>query len=197
MVTSSAQQLANLLKRRGEVPIEHGMATLLESIAGGNPISADITVGAVRQLSDEERVLLGTPLLADVHRREGLLTCAADLPVAFVTALVVTSRVPGSARPALGITPNGYVQQMPPSGQVHPPLGRALQGLGITREQLSAAATPGHFDEAGSELAVRSTARLWTPSGWPVALLAERVYAQFLAAYPPPWPLAYPMAGTT
>jgi hypothetical protein len=109
----------------------------------------------------------------------------------------VTSRVPEPARPALGITPNGYGQHTPPNGQVPTPLGRALHGLGITREQLNAAATPGHLDETGSEIAVRSTARLWTPSGWPLALVTERIYAQFLAAYPPPWPLANPMARTT
>jgi hypothetical protein len=198
MVTNAAQQLAYLLQHTGEASIERGMTALLESIAGCSPISADITVGPADQLTDEERVLLGTPLLADVHRREGLLRCAADLPIASVTALVVTSRVPEPARPALSITSNGYVQHTPQDGQARtPPLGRALYGLGITREQLSAAATPGHLDEAGSEIAVRSTARLWIPSGWPLALVTERVHAQFLAAHPPPWPLADTMPSTT
>jgi hypothetical protein len=91
--------------------------------------------------------------------------------------------------PALGITPSGHVQHTAQNGQSHPPLGRALHGLGITREQFSAIATPYHIEEAGTEIAVVSTARLWTPSGWPLALVTERVHAQFLAAHPPPWPI--------
>jgi hypothetical protein len=103
----------------------------------------------------------------------------------------VTHRVPEPAYPALGISPDGYLQDTPQNEHIHTPLGRALYGLGVTREQLSATATPYQLNEAGSEIAVVSVARLWTPSGWPLALVMERVHAQFLAAYPPPWPLAY------
>ena len=39
------------------------------------------------------------------------------------------------------------------------------------------------------EVVVVSVARLWTPFGWPLALVTERIHAQFLAVYPPPWPL--------
>jgi hypothetical protein len=178
MVTSAAQELADLLLRADEVPIEHGATALYESIAGESLVSADISLAPVGQLTDEERILLGTPLPADMRRREGLLRCTTGLPVASVTALVVTSRLPEPARAERS------------------PRCRALHGLGITREQFSATVTPGHLDEAGSEVAVVSYARLWTPSGWPLALVTERVHAQFLAAYPLPWPLASPKAGT-
>jgi hypothetical protein len=186
MVTSAAQELADLLLRAGEIPIEHGATALFESIAGGIPVNADISQAPVGQLTDEERILLGTPEPADVLHREGLLRCATGRSVASITALVVTSRIPEPARQALGITPAGHT---PRRAQARAPLGRALHGLGITREQLAAAATPGHLDEAGSEIAVISFARLWIPSGWPLALVTERVRAQFLAAYLPPWPL--------
>ena len=99
--------------------------------------------------------------------------------MASVTALVVVSHIPGPARTAL----HGHLHRPTPPGRV-------LYGLGITREHFSATATPGHLDESSTEIAVISTGRLWTPSGWPLALVTERVHAQFLAAYPPPWPLA-------
>lgn len=189
-MTSSAQELADLLLRSREAPIESGATALFESISGGSPLSAEISVGFADQLTDEERALLGAPVLADVHRREGLLRCATGLPIANVTALVVSHRVPESAHPALGITADGRFQHTPPNGQAHSPLGHALRGLGVRREQLSAAAAPGRIHEAGAEIAVLSVARLWAPSGWPLALVTERVHTQFLAAYPPPWPLA-------
>jgi hypothetical protein len=195
MVTSAAQELVNFLLRTNEaVPIEQGATALLESIAGHSPISADVSVAPADQLTGEERVLLGAPVLADVHRREGLLLCTPDLPAAHVTALVVTHRVPEPAHRALGITPAGQIQRTPQNEHARMPLGRALRGLGVTREQLSATATPFHLNEEGSEIAVLSVARLWTPSGWPLALVMERVHAQFLDAYPPPWPLAYTRA---
>lgn len=99
----------------------------------------------------------------------------------------MTHRVPEPAYPALGITPNGHIQDSSQNGHAHTPLGRALRGLGVRREQLSAAATAALVYEAGSEIAVFSVARLWAPSGWPLALVTERVHAKFLAAYPPPW----------
>lgn len=49
---------------------------------------------------------------------------------------------------------------------------------------------PDNPGDAGNEIAQLSSARLWRPSGWPLALVTEQVYAQFLDTYPPPWPLA-------
>jgi hypothetical protein len=163
-----------------------------------SPVSAYITIRCADQLTDEERALLGTPVAADLHRRDGVLRCATGLSIASVTALVVTSRVPQPARLELGIAAAGPVDHAAPHlGEVCTPLGRALHGLGITREQLTTAATPGYLDEEGTEVAVLSVARLWTPSGWPLALVTERVHAQFLSAYPPPWPLARTKARST
>jgi hypothetical protein len=69
------------------------------------------------------------------------------------------------------------------------PLGQALRGLGISREQLTATVTIAHPDDSDSEIAVLSSARLWCPSGRPLTLVTEQVYTKFLNAYPPPWPL--------
>jgi hypothetical protein len=193
MLTRAARELADLLLRRTEaVPIEQGVIAVLESIAGSSPIDADVSVAPVGQVTDEERVLLGAPILADVHRWHGLLRCAPDIPVAHVSALMVAHRVPDAARTGLGISPRGEVQ---PDGHSRPVLGHVLYGLGVTREQLVAAATPYQINEADSEIAVLSVARLWTPSGWPLALVTERVHATYLAACPPPWPLANASGG--
>jgi hypothetical protein len=186
----TAQELARLLLSSGEAPIDDGGATaIFEAITGG-PLTADISVRPACDLSDEEQALLGTLLPADAHRRDGLLRCATGIPVARVTALVITSRVPEPARNALGIAPCGHLLNPQQEGTSHTPLGHALRGLGISREQLGAAVTPGHAGDGDSEIAVLSSARLWRPSGWPLALVTEQIYTQFLDAYPPPWPLA-------
>jgi hypothetical protein len=186
---TAAQELARLLLRSGEAPIEHGGAiALFETITGG-PLTADISVQPAHDLSDEERVLLGALPPASFHRREGHLHCAAGIPVARITALVVTSRVPDPARTTLGIAPGGHLPAPQHEPKSHTPLGHALRGLGISREQLGAVVTRADSDD-DCEIAVLSTARLWCPSGWPLALVTEQIYAQFLDAYPPPWPLA-------
>jgi hypothetical protein len=185
---TAAQELARLLLSTGEAPIEHGGATaLLEAITGA-PLTADITIRPATDISDEERALLGTPHPAEACRREGFLYCPAGTPVARVTALVVTNRVPEPARSALGIAPCGHLPGLAQEAQTHAPLGQAVRGLGVSREQLTATVTIAHPDAAEDEIAVLSSARLWLPSGWPLALVTEQIYAQFLNAYPPPWP---------
>jgi hypothetical protein len=189
---TAAQEFARLLLRTAEAPIEDGGATaLLEAITGG-PLTADITIRPAHDLSDEERALLGTLQPADTCRREGLLLCPAGVPVARVTALVVTSRVPEPARDALGIAPCGHLAWPAREAQCRTPLGQALRGLGISREQLGATVTIAHPDDADSEIAILSSARLWHPSGWPLALVTEQICTQFLNAYPPPWPVPDP-----
>jgi hypothetical protein len=188
-------ELALLLLRIPRTPIEDGGATaIFEAIAGiGQKVTADISARPVCELTHSERALLSVVFLADVHRREGILQCSAGIPVAHVSVLVVTSRVPAPARPALGITAAGQRCGCPGERCGCPgemPLGHALRGLGVYREQLSVRVTPGLVDEAGNEIALRSTARLRTASGWPLALVTEDVHERFLLAYPPPWPLA-------
>jgi hypothetical protein len=194
MVTArtAAQELARLLLRTGEAPLEHGGATVLLEAITGTTLSADIAVRPASDLSDEERALLGTLSPADACRREGLLRSPAGILVARVTALVVTSRVPEPARPALGIAPCGHLTTPVQEARSRTPLGHALRGLGISREQLGATVTIADPGDADSEIAVLSSARLWRPSGWPLALVTEQVYTQFLSAYPPPWPLPDP-----
>lgn len=185
---AGAAELALLLLRTPRTPIEQGGATaIFEAIAGsGQEVTADISARPARELTHSERALLSVVFLADVHRREGILRCSPGVPAARVSVLVVTSRVPAPARPALGITAAGELTGCP--GEM--PLGHALRGLGVYREQLSVRVTPGLLDEAGNEIALRSTARLRTASGWPLALVTEDVHERFLHAYPPPWPRA-------
>jgi hypothetical protein len=187
---AAARELARLLGAGACCPVERGGATaLLAAIAGQRALAADVAVRQARDATQEERDLLAWPRLSDLHRREGLLRTSSGLPVALVTALVVTSRVPPPARPALGVTPAGLLACGAPPRQARSqaPLGRAVSGCAVSREQLAVAVTPGCLDEAGDEVALRSCARLWLPSGWPLAVVTERVYAGFLDAFPLPW----------
>lgn len=186
VTTTAAQELARLLLSIGEAPIDDGGATaLFEAITGGR-LTADITVRPAHDLNDEERALLGTLLPADAHRREGLLHSSTGNPIARVTALLVTSRVPEPARSALGVAPCGHLLVSSQEAKTRTSLGHALRGLGVSREQLGAAVLSGHPDDADSEIAVLSSARLWLPSGWPLALVTEQIHTQFLEAYPVP-----------
>jgi hypothetical protein len=187
---TAAQELARLLLRTGEAPIEHGGATALFETITGAPLTADISVRAATDLSDEERALLGALPTADFHRREGLLNCAAGTPVAHITALMVTSRIPEPARTSLGIAPCGHLPASVQEAKASTSLGYALRGLGISREQLGAVVTRANPDGTDAAIAVLSSARIWCPSGWPLALVTEQIHAQFLEAYPPPWLLA-------
>jgi hypothetical protein len=191
MAVTGAEELARLLLRVGDAPIEHGATTLFARIAG--QVAADIYTRPAPELSDEANDMLGSPRHDDVHLREGLLRCAAGVPIAHVCVLVVTSRVPVPARPALGITLSGRLRPGQSADGI--PLGRALAGMGVRREQLSVTVERDCLDETGNELAVRSQARLRLPADWPLALVTELVYASFLAAYPPPWPGAFQAAG--
>jgi hypothetical protein len=85
------------------------------------------------QLTDEERVLLSTPVAADVHRREGLLRCATGISVAIATALVVTRRIPEAGPIETGHLP----------GRTHPPHGSSAdRGRNATRPRLAAHPLP-------------------------------------------------------
>lgn len=184
---AGAAELARLLARTGETPIEcDGAMAVFEAIAGSGPLIASMSVHPRRCVLPRERELLRAGERDEIHQRDGVLRCAAGVPVAEVIALVVTCRVPAPARPALSITPSGRL--IP--GHSRTPLGNALRGLGVRIEQLGVARTPGRADEAGAGQVLASTALLRTASGLPLALVTERVYARFLAAYPPPWPLA-------
>jgi hypothetical protein len=190
---TAAQQLARLLRPAGQAPVEHhGATAIFQAIAGEGPLVAEVSVRPAWEIHDGERALLSAREGRDVHLREGALRCAAGWPVALVTALVVTARVPCRARHALGISPSGQLlpARDPGQAQCRTPLGRALHGLGVRREQLSVTATPGRHDQPGEATALRSVARLWSPDGYPLALVTERVTARFLDTYPPPWPLA-------
>lgn len=180
---SGEEELARLLGASGDEPIERGATALFEAIAGGKLTASVLTCPAGRVAPDEKKLLRVRDGEA-VHIRAGTLLCPGRVRVAQVTTLVVNTRVPHCARASLGLTRSGRLMPVPGST----PVGRALRGLGVRREQYEAVITPGCIDTSGARLAVRSTALLRTSDGTPLAWVIERVYAGFLEAFPPPWP---------
>jgi len=186
---SREEELAGLLGAAGDQPIERGATALFEAIAGAKLIASVLTCPAIRVPPDEKKFLCVRDGEA-MHFRAGVLLCPGGVPVAQVTTLVVNARIPHCARASLGVTRTGRLMPVPGST----PLGHALRGLGVRREQREAVITPGCTDTSGANLAVRSAALLRTADGTPLAWVIERVYGCFLDAFPPPWPRVPPVA---
>jgi len=181
-VTDAEALAAWLLARQPGRPVEECGATAIFAAICGQTITADIKSRRARPPTPREQRLLQAPGAPAVHERRGTLQTAPGRPVAEITAVLLPSRLPGSAADLLGITGSGAAP--PAAAQV--PLGRALRGLGVRREPLQARRTPGASDAAGQEQVIYSASRLWL--GGPVAVVTERVYRSFLAAFPGPWP---------
>lgn len=178
------EELASVLAKLGDEPIETGGATaVFEAISGGR-VTADVLSIPASRVAPEEKSLLDVQDDEILHVRSGVLRCSGCMAVAQVTGLVVNSRVPDRSRASLGITRSGRLMPVPGST----PLGRALRGLGVRREQRAVVLTPGCRDVFGARLALRSSALLRLAQGMPLALVVERVYARFVEAFPPPWP---------
>lgn len=176
---SAAEDLAAILASQDGTPIETGGATpILEAIAGED-IRAEVYNVAVRELRADEARLLLPGRATTVVTRLGLLRTASGMPVAEVTAVLLPRRVPGPARPVLGL--HQSTGKPLASGRRSVPLGRALRGHGVLREHVRVTLTPGRTDAAGAAQALYSVARL-TQAGRPVALVTECVYEEFLAA---------------
>lgn len=178
------EELARVLATMADEPVETGGATaVFEAISGGT-LTADVLSSPAARVTPEEKSLLQVQDGEILHVRSGVLRCPGCIAVAQVTALVVSARVPDRARASLGITRSGRLLPVPGST----PLGRALRGLGVRREQRAVVLTPGCRDVFGARLALRSSALLRLAQGMPLALVVERVYARFAEAFPPPWP---------
>jgi hypothetical protein len=177
------EELARLLGTVGEQPIESGATALFEAVAGRR-LTASVLTRPASRVAAKEKKLLRVRDSEAMHVRAGVLLCPGGVPVAQVTTLVVNARIPEFARASLGVTSAGTLMPVPGTT----PLGRALRGLGVRREQRDAVITPGCTDVYGARLAVRSTALLRTVDGIPLAWVIERIFARFLEAFPPPWP---------
>jgi hypothetical protein len=186
---AAAAELARLLAPGQDTALELGGATaVLEAIAG-QQLTADVQSAPGRPLDDREAALL-RPGPRDVPcRRHGILRTADGLPASAVTAVFLPRRIPGPARASLGITPAGTAV----AGRVNVPLGRALRGFGVRRRQIEAVPGSGPGDAAGGATALDSAGLL--EAEMPLALVTERIYAGFLAAFPPPWPRLAALAG--
>jgi hypothetical protein len=181
-VTDAEALAAWLLARQPGRPVEECGATAIFTAICGQAVTADIQFRGTRPPTAREQLLLQAPDAPAVHERRGTLQAAPGMPVAEITAVILPPRLPGSVRDLLGITGSGAA----PPAAAGVPLGRALRGLGSRREPLQARLTPGASDAAGQEQVIYSASRLWL--GGPVALVTERVYRSFLAAFPGPWP---------
>jgi chorismate-pyruvate lyase len=181
-MTDAEALAAWLLARQPGRPVEECGATAIFTAICGQIITADIQSRRVRPPTAREQRLLQAPGAPAVHERRGTLQAASGMPVAEITAVVLPSRLPGSIADLLGITGSGAAL----TAAAEVPLGRALRGLGVRREPLQARRTPGASDAAGQEQVIYSASRLWL--GGPVAVVTERVYRSFLAAFPRPWP---------
>lgn len=171
----------------GRYPVEDCGATALISAISGTPVTAVMHSRGPRPLTRQEQQQLQEPGTAIGHERRGTLY-AGSVSAAAVTALLVPRRIPGTALRALGTDASGASL-----GDRGMPLGRALAGLGVRREPLGARATPGQRDAAGREQVLWSAARLWLD--YPVALVTECFYQEFLDAYPGPWTMPLPGIG--
>jgi hypothetical protein len=173
--------LARLLAAGRDTPIELGGATaVFEAIARG-PVTADVLSTSRHELTDGERELLRPGRRDIAARRRGMVRTGNGVRVAEITAVLLPRRIPGPARFALGITPAGTVVD----GRCHVPLGRALRGLGVWRQQIAVTVTPGYTNADGVSLVLHSEALLQHSS--PVAVVTERVCLDFLEAFPLPW----------
>jgi hypothetical protein len=179
-MTDAEALAAWLLARHPGRPVEECGATAIFATICGQAITADICSRRVRPPTVREQRLLQALGAPAVHERRGTLQAAPGVPVAEITAVLLPSRLPGSAADMLGITGSGAA-----SAAAEVPLGLALRGLGVRREPLQARRTPGASDAAGQEQVIYSASRLWL--GGPLAVVTERVYRSFLAAFPGPW----------
>jgi hypothetical protein len=179
-VSDAGALIAWLLAAPPRSAVEDCGATAAFAAISGTGITAVMHSRGPRELTQREQQLLQSLGVTTGHERRGALY-AGSVPAAATTAILLPRRLPAAVRAALGIGPAGAA--LPAAGEV--PLGRALAGLGARREPLEVVPTPGERDAGGNELVIRSAARLWL--GCPVAVVTERVYREFLAAYPGPW----------
>ncbi|HEY1702604.1 MAG TPA: hypothetical protein VGG75_23105 [Trebonia sp.] len=120
-----------------------GPATLLFEELAGEPVRIDLTIIEDRPLTATECQGLEAPAQTRGYKRTGALrTCGGtgtpSVTVAEVYSLVIPSRLPPSARRALGIPGPG--DPAPPRSDA--PLGKVLAGLGARREPLGARVVP-------------------------------------------------------
>jgi hypothetical protein len=151
-----------------------GPATILFEELAGEQVRIELTNCADRPLTAAECLELHTSPGAYGHGRAGTLrTVNSGLAAAEVSSVVVPSRLPASARRALGIPDSDE-----PATPSDIPLGKALAGLGVHREPLGARLVRDTAGASGSRVSVESSARLWL-ADVPVALATERVTAEF------------------
>jgi hypothetical protein len=171
--------IARLLEAPRGCPVEEGGATAAFAAISGEPVTAVMQSRGPRELTQREQQQLQALGATTGHERRGVLYAGA-VPAAATTAVLLWHRIPASALRAIGIDTAGTAL-----ADVGVPLGRALAGLGVWREPLEVLPTPGQCDAGGKEQVIWSAARLWL--GYPIAIVTELVYREFLTAYPWPW----------
>jgi hypothetical protein len=179
-VTGGAQALARLLRPGEDTAIELGGTTaVLESIAGTR-LEAEVLALEPHELTAAEAALLRPGRDRSAALRRVLLRTSGGIPAAEATVILLANRVPAAARTALGITKGGR----PAGGRHSMPLGTALRGMGVRREQLEVTPTPGRTDAAGAAQVLHARAVLHAAA--PIALVDEWFFGAFLEAFPVP-----------
>jgi len=176
-MSSATALIAWLEAAPPDAPIEQAGATAAFAMISGHAITAVLESRGPRELAQHEQRLLQSMSTITGHERCGTLY-AGGIPAAATTAVLLAPRLPAAVRATLGIGPYGEASP----GTTDVPLGWALRGLGVRREPLGVERTPGGHDAAGHEVVLRSVARLWLDR--PVAIVTERVYREFLDAFP-------------
>lgn len=181
-MSGEAEELARLLSARGSGPVGRSGATRLLSAVAGSPLAAEMQVRDGQEDPGPCRRQLLEAGDSPLHERHGRLVDAAGDTVAGTSAWIVTERVPAPARLPLGISPSGV--RLAPGKTI--PLGTALSGLGVTREQGPVRLA---VDPDSGLPAVISAALLRTRAGKPLAFVRETISARWIADRPPPWPV--------
>jgi hypothetical protein len=181
-VTGGAEALARLLRPGEDAAIELGGTTaVLESISGSR-LEAEVLALEPHELTAPEAELLRPGRDDAAALRRVLLRTGGGIPAAEATVILLARRVPEAARTALGISKSGR----PTGGRRSVPLGTALRGMGVRREQLEVTPTPGRTGAGGAAQVLHARAVLHTAV--PIALVDEWFFGAFLEAFPVPDP---------
>jgi hypothetical protein len=181
---SDADVLLSLLTApRPGGAVEDCGATAVFSAIARTEITAVMRSRRACTLTGLQRELLRADGAAAGHERRGVLYAGPGIAVAATTAVLVPARIPARVRAMIGAGADGSVRP----AEADMPLGRALAGYRVRREQLEAFLAPGRDGGGGgNQVVIASAARLWIGAA-PVALVTEHVLAGFLAAFPGPW----------
>jgi chorismate-pyruvate lyase len=159
---TSADGVASLLATL--LTVSTTPATLLLEELARTPIRIEVLGRADHELTADEHYRLDAGPITTGHYRSGLLRTASGLVVAETTLVILPQRIPAAARAALAST--------------NVPIGKILASLGMQRTDRRALCLTGCLNDAGTDVAVRSSAVL-VLDGIKVAIATEKITGDF------------------